>query len=57
MADNGQRNFASRSDRLLVSAELDERLGDPDKSLFIYEQVESAEKDFLNINMSGLYSL
>lgn len=57
MADNGQRNFASRSDRLLVSAELDEKLGDPDKSLFIYEQVESAEKDFFNINMSGLYSL
>lgn len=45
MADNGQRNFASKTERLLLSEALDEQPEDPMKSLFIYEQVDSAETD------------
>ena len=57
MADNGHKNFASKTDRLLVSVAVDEQLEDPVKSLFIYEQAKSVEKDFFVINMSDLYSL
>lgn len=45
MADNGHKNFASKTDRLLVSVAVDEQLEDAVKSLFIYEQVKSVEKD------------
>ena len=47
MADNGHKNFASKTDRLLSSEVLDEKLEEPVRFLFIYEQIKSAKRTFL----------
>ena len=52
MADSGHKNFANKTERLLVSEVLDEKLVDSVKSLFIYAQDQSAKKDLYIVNMS-----
>ena len=57
MADNGHKNFASKTERLLAPDALDVKLEDSVKSLFIYGQNKSATKDLFFIYMSDLHSL